>query len=47
MIPMNSLVFHKWEFHLHGTGNFSTGMGKVQTLQTNQSLNDDVMNMNG
>ena len=27
-------------------GNFSVGMGEVQTLQTNQLHDDDVMNMN-
>ena len=27
-------------------GNFSVEMGEVQTLQTNQLHNDDVMNMN-
>ena len=29
------------------TGNFLMGMGKVQTLQMNQSHNDDITNVNG
>ena len=37
----NSLAWEK-----HHTGNFSVGMGKVQTLQTNQSHNNDIMNVN-
>ena len=38
----NSLTWEKQHM-----GNFSMGMGKVQTLQMNWSNNDDITNMNG
>ena len=50
MIPGDSWGFCQQEFHLHGKtayGEFLTGTGEVQKLQTNQSHNDDVTNMNG